>query len=124
MTVHRLMVVAVAVLCACALVAAGCGSEQTTMTTCTEATSSDATPTESVGVTGASGLYPVSVDGKWGYIDNTGTIKIEPRFTQAADFSEGLAWAEAGANGGSSTRTATGPRGWQQAGLLWTSNTS
>ncbi|MBN1629072.1 MAG: WG repeat-containing protein, partial [Thermoleophilia bacterium] len=25
-------------------------------------------------------LYPVSVDGKWGFIDNTGTIQIEPQF--------------------------------------------
>jgi hypothetical protein len=38
-----------------------------------------------------SGLYPVCVDAKWGYIDNTGAIKIAPRFDAAADFSEGLA---------------------------------
>jgi ABC-type phosphate transport system substrate-binding protein len=91
MTVHRPMVVAVAVLCACALVAAGCGSAETTTTTCTEATSSDAPTTDSAEAAGVSGLHPVLVDGKGGYIDNTGTIKIEPRFTQAADFSEGLA---------------------------------
>jgi hypothetical protein len=44
--------------------------------------------------TKASGLYPVKVDGKWGFIDSTGTIKIEPRFDLRAGspgFSEGLA---------------------------------
>jgi hypothetical protein len=44
-------------------------------------------------------LYPVRVDGKWGFIDKTGTIKIEPQFAGirrldgAGDligFSEGL----------------------------------
>ncbi|MBN1458247.1 MAG: WG repeat-containing protein [Armatimonadetes bacterium] len=39
----------------------------------------------------ASGLYPVSVDGEWGYIDNTGAIKIAPQFDSAGEFSEGLA---------------------------------
>ena len=69
MTVPKLMgvVAMVLVLCACALLVAGCGS------------------------TGASGLYPVSVDGKWGYIDKTGVIKIQPQFGMADDFSEGLA---------------------------------
>jgi hypothetical protein len=37
------------------------------------------------------GLYPVFVGGKWGYIDNSGAIKIDPRFDSAYDFSEGLA---------------------------------
>jgi hypothetical protein len=44
--------------------------------------------------TEASGLYPVMVDGKWRFIDNTGTIKIEPRLdlrTSSPGFSEGLA---------------------------------
>jgi WG containing repeat len=67
MTVHRLVTVAAAVLCVCALVIAGCGSS------------------------GASGLHPVSVEGKWGYIDKTGAIKIQPQFDGARDFSDGLA---------------------------------
>jgi hypothetical protein len=41
--------------------------------------------------TKTSGLYPVRIDGKWGYIDNTGAVKIEPQFDSANDFSEGLA---------------------------------
>jgi hypothetical protein len=81
-TVRRLTVAAF--LCACALVVASCGS-------------SDATTTRSVETTGAFGLYPVSVDGKWGFIDKTGTIKIEP-VDYAFDFSEGLAMAKATEN--------------------------
>ena len=38
-----------------------------------------------------SGLYPVSVDGKWGYIDRTGAMVIPATFDTAEDFSEGLA---------------------------------
>lgn len=37
-------------------------------------------------------LYPVCLDGKYGYIDNTGKIAIKPQFEGASDFSEGLAW--------------------------------
>ncbi|NLE11775.1 MAG: WG repeat-containing protein [Actinobacteria bacterium] len=39
----------------------------------------------------SSGLYPVSVDGKWGYIDSAGVVKIQPQFDSAWEFSEGLA---------------------------------
>jgi len=35
-------------------------------------------------------------DGKWGYIDRTGKVIIEPQFDSARDFSEGLAWAGKG----------------------------
>ena len=79
MTVHRLVTVAAAVLCVCALVVAGCGS------------SGVAATTQSTAANGASGLYPVSVGGKWGYIDKTGAIKIQPQFDGARDFSDGLA---------------------------------
>jgi hypothetical protein len=41
--------------------------------------------------TKTSGLYPVCIDGKWGYIDDTGGVKIEPQFDSAFDFSEDLA---------------------------------
>lgn len=37
------------------------------------------------------GLYPVSVDGKWGFIDKTGAIRIQPQFDYADAFSDGLA---------------------------------
>jgi hypothetical protein len=33
----------------------------------------------------------VSIGGKWGYIDKTGAIKIQPQFDGAGDFSDGLA---------------------------------
>ncbi len=64
------------------LVGAGCGSSDVTTTTVTTV------PTV---IPETSGLYPVSVDGKWGYIDNTGTIKIQPQYELAGPFSEGLA---------------------------------
>jgi WG containing repeat len=39
----------------------------------------------------ASGLYPVAVNGKWGYIDRTGALVIPATYDVADDFSEGLA---------------------------------
>ncbi len=36
-------------------------------------------------------LYPVVVDGEWGYINQQGEIILEPDFQYAADFHEGLA---------------------------------
>ena len=35
-------------------------------------------------------------DGKWGYIDRTGKVIIDPQFDAARDFSEGLAWVGKG----------------------------
>lgn len=37
------------------------------------------------------GQYISSEKGKWGYIDRTGEIKIPPQFSEAREFSEGLA---------------------------------
>uniref|UniRef100_A0A7C4CB44 WG repeat-containing protein n=1 Tax=candidate division WOR-3 bacterium TaxID=2052148 RepID=A0A7C4CB44_UNCW3 len=37
------------------------------------------------------GLFPVIVGGKWGYIDKSGSLVVNPQFDWAADFSEGLA---------------------------------
>ena len=37
------------------------------------------------------GLAPVMIDGKWGFIDKTGKITINPQFDLARSFSEGLA---------------------------------
>jgi len=42
-------------------------------------------PEESVG------LFPIILNGKWGYIDTTGKIVINPQFDEAWWFSEGLA---------------------------------
>ena len=36
-------------------------------------------------------LFPVRVDGKFGYIDKGGSMKISPQFQNAFDFHEGLA---------------------------------
>lgn len=78
MTVYRLLVLAVVLLLACGVVVAGCDSADTT-------------------ISGeAAQLYPVMVDGKWGFIDNTGTVKIQPQFDMrvgSPGFSEGLAAA-------------------------------
>jgi hypothetical protein len=79
MYVRRLIVAVVVVACGLALVVVGCGS------------SGAAGTTGSAGTADVAGLYPVSVEGKWGYIDKTGTIKIQPQFVGALDFSDGLA---------------------------------
>jgi hypothetical protein len=39
-------------------------------------------------------LFPVKVDGKWGYIDSLGYMVIQPQYLDAAYFSEGLAAVE------------------------------
>ena len=36
-------------------------------------------------------LYPVQIDGDWGYINGLGRITILPQYDRARDFSEGLA---------------------------------
>ena len=36
-------------------------------------------------------LWRISVEGKWGFIDATGAVRIEPQFSKAEPFSEGLA---------------------------------
>ncbi|MBN1460634.1 MAG: WG repeat-containing protein, partial [Armatimonadetes bacterium] len=83
----RRLITSVAVaLCVCGLVVAGCGSDGAASTTQGTTTSAQETAANEV-----AGLYPVSVDGKWGYIDKTGTIRIQPQFDDARDFSDGLA---------------------------------
>jgi len=37
------------------------------------------------------GLVPLSIKGKWGFMDRTGKLSIEPQFEDAENFSEGLA---------------------------------
>jgi hypothetical protein len=36
-------------------------------------------------------LWPISVEGRWGFIDAFGIIKVEPQFASASPFREGLA---------------------------------
>lgn len=36
-------------------------------------------------------LWPISVEGKWGFIDETGNVKIQPQFAAAEAFNQGLA---------------------------------
>lgn len=48
------------------------------------------------GDTAALGLYPVTVDGRAGYIDRTGAIAIKPQFDAANAFFEGRAVIEMG----------------------------
>ena len=39
-------------------------------------------------------LFPISIEGKWGYINNAGKVVIEPQFLKSHYFSEGLAVVE------------------------------
>jgi hypothetical protein len=41
-------------------------------------------------------LFPIVKDGKWGYMDETGKVKIEPKYDLAFDFYEGLACVAVG----------------------------
>jgi hypothetical protein len=41
-------------------------------------------------------LFPVVRDGKWGYMDKSGEVAIEPRYQHAWDFTEGLARVQVG----------------------------
>ncbi|MEO0020342.1 MAG: WG repeat-containing protein [candidate division WOR-3 bacterium] len=45
---------------------------------------------------GHAGLFPVKVKDKWGYIDKTGNLVINPQFDDAWSFSEGLAVVQIG----------------------------
>jgi hypothetical protein len=45
-------------------------------------------------------LYPLIVDGKWGYIDKSGKLVIKSEFDDAYAFSEGLAMVKAGSKYG------------------------
>jgi len=45
-------------------------------------------------------LYPVVVEGKWGYIDREGSYVIEPRFDEAKEFTEGIARVKPGTKTG------------------------
>jgi hypothetical protein len=42
------------------------------------------------------GLFPVSVDGKYGYIDSTGKVAISPRYSYGWEFKNGFAPVEVG----------------------------
>jgi len=41
-------------------------------------------------------LFPVKVQGKWGYINNNGRLDMRPQFEEALSFSEGLAQVRTG----------------------------
>ena len=47
-----------------------------------------------IGIFGDNDMLPVRSDdnGKWGYVDKTGTIKIEPIFSMCQPFCEGVSW--------------------------------
>ena len=50
--------------------------------------------------TEAEDLYPVLQDDRWGYIDRTGNLAIEPRFDRAWRFSDGVALVKEGSDFG------------------------
>src|SRR5689334_9183231 len=45
---------------------------------------------------GSTALYPVKVNGKYGYINKSAKVVIRPQFDQAEQFSEGYAAVEMG----------------------------
>lgn len=45
-------------------------------------------------------LFPALVDGRYGFIDGTGAVKIEPQFDDAWEFSDGLAGVQVGGRWG------------------------
>ncbi len=53
----------------------------------------------------SSPLFPIFQDGKYGYIDKTGKIVINPQFTDSSSFSEGLAKVRIGKKYGYIDRT-------------------
>jgi len=57
------------------------------------ATVSTSTPAADSTAEASETLYPLPVlkDGKWGYIDTTGKVVIQPQFVKARFFREGLA---------------------------------
>lgn len=67
---------------ALALFLAACGANE----------QKDRAPTES----DAGNLYPIREDGRWGYIDRSGNLAIEPRFDRAWPFSGGVALVKEG----------------------------
>ena len=52
-------------------------------------------------------LFPIVKDAKWGYMDNTGKVVIEPKYDGAWDFHEGLACVGEGLLRGYIDRTGT-----------------
>jgi hypothetical protein len=64
-----------------------------------------------VGETGGDGgrLYPVHVNNKWGYVDRTGKLVIEPKYDNEAFFGDGVAVVMSGLNVEAAMRTK--PRG-------------
>jgi hypothetical protein len=113
MMVRRLgVILATVLLCGCVPVVAGCGSIDGASTIiasiATDTTVATETATTDTALTSpgeSSQFFPVLVDGKWGYIDSKGTIKIEPQFDWATGFSEGLAMVGVGF-------TPDGPEKW------------
>ncbi|HSP64398.1 MAG TPA: WG repeat-containing protein, partial [Pyrinomonadaceae bacterium] len=50
-------------------------------------------------------LHPIVEKGKWGYIDDSGTVVIKPQFDDAKPFYEGLGRVRVGAKWGFIDRT-------------------
>lgn len=80
MIVRRLTVFVAVVLCGCIVVLAGCGTADIGGTTSTAGTTITTVTIGSAIGAETTQLYPVRVDGRWGFIGNTGAVKIAPQF--------------------------------------------
>src|SRR3990172_9166167 len=79
-----------------AIMLGGCSSGDLGTTSTVVSPTATVTAPETTSTTGLdnpsaeAALFPIRVDGKWGYIDRQGRVVVEPQFDEAYPFSEGL----------------------------------
>ena len=92
------MVVAATLLLAVGLPLSSCGSNGPTSETVRRGVTSTSHTvlTTTTNQESDAALFPIQVNGKWGYIDRKGSVVVTPRFDAAAAFQEGLGCVRVG----------------------------